>query len=285
MPSEHHITNILRRLPVLTAQLLSVLVFSTSCFAASTDAAQYVQSTSDPVDSNIAWYLYRNTLVAMADNGNPMCIEPNNAAGSCLQMNSTDPATLQALVTSGTAANNLLVCNSPAYVQAWGAVPADPTHWCNAYKTEALTVRANLTANSSKPAITFNYAAPASLNSEFVAFVVPQQPDVVGPTTWIGSIQTGVYTTLQFSAINQSNQQPQNIVLRATRLIGCGYTTVMNNASPCYYVQESQLKLEFVPSDNPNLPAGEFTGSFSINAINTISGAQQAITVYVDIVN
>jgi hypothetical protein len=90
------------------------------------------------------WYVYRNTIVALAPNGEPMCIEPptagNGGPGGCLQLNGVNRSELGQVVSSGVFAGDVLKCNSSSYQAMWGPVPDDLGHWCNAFKSDVLTL-------------------------------------------------------------------------------------------------------------------------------------------------
>jgi hypothetical protein len=90
------------------------------------------------------WYVYRSTLVSLAPNGEPMCIQPpksgNINLGGCLPVNSVNPSQLSQMVATGVFAGNFLICNSTSYQASWGPVPNDPGHWCNAFKSDVLTL-------------------------------------------------------------------------------------------------------------------------------------------------
>ncbi|ALN78695.1 S8 family peptidase [Lysobacter antibioticus] len=82
------------------------------------------------------WYLYRNTLVSVDGAGQATCITTQGRPADCYQLPRTDREYLLQVVASATAAGRTVVCGSPTYVAAWGPVPTDLNHWCNAFPRE-----------------------------------------------------------------------------------------------------------------------------------------------------
>jgi hypothetical protein len=91
-------------------------------------------------ESRTNWYLYRNTIVALAPNGQVMCVEPaHTIRPGCLQTSGLSSDVLALNIGLASATNNVLVCNSASYQAIFGTVPApanDSGHWCNAFKND-----------------------------------------------------------------------------------------------------------------------------------------------------
>lgn len=246
----------------------------TMAFATLLTCAQCYAATPTFIQSNIIdnatvdWYLYRNTLVALSDNGMPMCITPPGSGytPTCYQVTTTDPTALAQTINRQRAAGGTLTCNSNTYVQYWGTVPHDPDHWCNDFSKEALTVRAT------KRAMSWNLSSPRSYNDPYIAFLVPAQATASGPQTVMYPVDLkSNYSLISVSARNLATSQTHAVVLRASRILGPCISpnaipmNVGNLSASCQGVANSQLALQFNPNDNSALPAGEFVGAFTVN--------------------
>ncbi|PSV93744.1 trypsin-like serine protease [Photobacterium leiognathi] len=75
------------------------------------------------------------------------------------------------------------------------------------------------------------------------------------------------YTELEVDVTNSETGDVKTVILRGERNLGCGWT-IMNNAAYCRYQRPiyGELRLSFVPDDNPNLPIGQYSGSLSVTA-------------------
>lgn len=86
---------------------------------------------------NSGWYVYRNTVVALdAASGRAKCITPRGNPTGCYQLPRTDREYLLQLIGEAVPAGDVLTCGSPTYVAAWGPVPNDWSHWCNAFPND-----------------------------------------------------------------------------------------------------------------------------------------------------
>lgn len=175
-------------------------------------------------------------------------------------------------------------------------VPSDPDPWCNSYRAEALTVRVHMLPNTTTPpanastapnrtALTSNFGSPtrATYNDRHISFTVPPQANASGPQTPVWSASIGSYSLIKATVTNVLTGKSEPITLRAARLIGCGYQVQMETGATCYDIAKSQLKVEFLQSDNPALPAGHFTGSFTVNATGYYSHVQAARTIALEV--
>jgi Polysaccharide lyase len=102
-----------------------------------------------------------------------------------------------------------------------------------------------------------------------VAFVVPSQYGVQGPASMISS-QAAQDTKLTVTVTDQAGGARYPVVVRARRITGeCGKVR-MNSTFPCGgYGKQSDLELEYRPSDNPDLPPGQFAGALFVLAQGT----------------
>lgn len=99
-----------------------------------------------------------------------------------------------------------------------------------------------------------------------IGFLVPAQSDAVGPRTPI--LETAPQDTkLKLTVADTTTGARYPVVVRARRLTGeCGKVR-MNSTFACGgYGKQSDLELEYRPADNPDLPAGRYTGSVFVLA-------------------
>ncbi|MBX9400898.1 S8 family peptidase [Lysobacter sp. BMK333-48F3] len=133
--------------PQTPAQMEALITANATPFAAPQDQAVgagilNAQAVVDAVAPRQGWYLYRNTLVTLSQAGQAQCVTPRGNATGCRQLDRTDRAYLLQLAAEANANGSLLTCGSPVYDATWGAVPSDPTHWCNAFPRERPALRA-----------------------------------------------------------------------------------------------------------------------------------------------
>lgn len=240
--------------------------------------AIFIASTTFSHD-DVRWHLYRNTLVALADNGQPMCIVDASKQG-CWQVDSKDVIYLKNVIQEKVRLgnfSNMMLCDSPAYQSIWGPVPQAAEHWCNAYQREANTVRAVLGIETtvSKPAVTINLAAYNQFDDAAVGYTVPVQDSASGPASLISDPSIYAFEGRSFdisskitvAAKDAATGEKYSVVLRGVNYIACEAETSMNNVIPCYGVKQSQLKVQFYLDDNRILPRGRrFTGAFTVQA-------------------
>lgn len=265
--------------------VLAALSASSTLASTQSNESRWVHTTySGENQAVVDWYLYRNTLVSLNDNGKPQCIKAPVVQG-CYQAPTTNRDELAKIVTDSLAAKKVMVCGSPEYAADWGTAPTDPNHWCNAYVGEALTVRARIAGGvltSSKYVLTHNVSATPSFNDSHVGFVVPSQTSASGPASLVWE---DVGTSLIDAIVtNTATRQTQHVLLRANRLYFCGYREKMNTAVACDGVKNSQLQISFDSSDNPGLAPGNFTGAFSVDAVAWHTGLRKTLSVRLDIV-
>jgi hypothetical protein len=84
------------------------------------------------------------------------------------------------------------------------------------------------------------------------------------------SSQAAQDTKLTVTVTDQAGGARYPVVVRARRITGeCGKVR-MNSTFPCGgYGKQSDLELEYRPSDNPDLPPGQFAGALFVLAQGT----------------
>ncbi|MCC5853749.1 MAG: InlB B-repeat-containing protein [Alkalimonas sp.] len=75
------------------------------------------------------------------------------------------------------------------------------------------------------------------------------------------------FTMLQAEVENAVDTTRHFVRLRATRATDCGPTR-MNNAAFCGHAGRGELHVVFLASDNPNLPAGQYRGEFTLQSMS-----------------
>lgn len=109
-----------------------------------------------------------------------------------------------------------------------------------------------------------------------VAFVVPAQNQASGPTSFVAdSRRTDTIVTATVTKDDTGGRYP--VFLRARRDTGSCGKVRMNSTFPCGgYGRTSDFEIEFVPSDNPDLPRGIFFGSLFVQSIGSYQTWYQA---------
>jgi hypothetical protein len=261
-------------------------------FSETSNVSAYLHKTVDENWADVNWYAYRNTIVAFDDTGTPMCIalgKEGDDKFNCKRAGNIDPATMASFIEKKVKNGEVLTCNSSTYLQKYPFVPtSDITgygHWCNEFRAEGLTVRAGVKSGRlvfNKDAYTWNFSSEKSLNTSWVGFLIPPQTGASGPTRLENVRDFFQYSTINVMATNLKTKSKENIVLRGTRHLGCGHTSVMYSNTPCYDFHRSQLRLSFTQEDNRSLPAGDYIGSFNVD-VSVYGEKPKSIPVFVDV--
>jgi len=99
-----------------------------------------------------------------------------------------------------------------------------------------------------------------------IGFLVPAQSDASGPRTMLVD-QVSQDTKLTVTIADQGTGARYPVVVRARRQTGTCGKFRMNNTIACGgYEKQSDLELEYRAADNPDLPAGRYTGSVFVLA-------------------
>ncbi|WP_320534957.1 trypsin-like serine peptidase [Robbsia andropogonis] len=111
---------------------------------------------------------------------------------------------------------------------------------------------------------TANLALEAAYGN--VAYVIPSQPHVQGPSTMKWGYEN-TQTTLTVTMTETASKLPESVKLRASRYIGCsGLWYEINNAVNCYNNRAGYLTIAFERADNKHLRPGTYTADFDIEA-------------------
>jgi len=116
-----------------------------------------------------------------------------------------------------------------------------------------------------KPFVSKNYALDAEKGT--VYYLVPKQTDASGPQTRIWSGKPG-YSEIKVLLTNKDSlkHEKAQVILRGQRSSGCNALKKMNDGVICYDFRQGFLTVTYTEEDNETLPAGLYTGSFSVVA-------------------